>query len=251
MWQKQDEDVRSDDEVQRAVMSQFLGIVPERGKELEQLWSDNNLLFSLLADGNEIRMEGGLYRHVRFNHRTLRVLWVASFAAWEAYRALVIAIESGRTPAFTRLNELLDCAVSIRDSATPINVPLPQGIPEPGSFVDGATFPELRAASELAVFVSGWAMLHEVRHVLHQREGTSTSEDDEPSKRREEELSCDAFATKFIMDKIDQYASTTGQNFASVVLKRKIVFSLRCSHWQFCPKTGGRRLIITHRCKPA
>lgn len=227
MWTQQEE-IRSDDEIQSVVKAQFLGVAPERRQELEQLWEENNLCFSLLADGDSVEMEGGLYRHIRFNHRALRVLWVSSFAAWEAYRAYVDAVLDGKVPALSRLNEILECARSIRTSATPDKVSLPDGIPEPGVFPDGSELPELRAASELAVFISGWAMLHEVRHVLHQREGTSTTDSDDGNMKRQEELSCDAYATTFILSRINEYVIQSNENQKLVERKRKtgIIFAM-------------------------
>lgn len=227
MWTQQEE-IRSDDEIQSVVKNQFIGIAPECRQELECLWEENNLCFSLLADRDGVEMEGGLYRHVRFNHRALRLLWVASFAAWEAYRAYVDAVLDDAVPALSRLSEILECARSIRTSATPDKVPFPDGIPEPGVFPDGGKFPEWRAASELAVFISGWAMLHEVRHVLHQREGTSTTDSDDGNMKRQEELSCDAYATTFILSRINKYASQFNENQDLVERKRKtgIVFAM-------------------------
>lgn len=115
-----DDEKRNDAAVQDAVKAQFSGIVPERESELASLWTTCDLQFSLLADGRRVEIQGGLYRHVQFNHRALRVMWISAFAAWEAYRANSVAALEGRMIQTGRLEALLDCALSVRDSANPL-----------------------------------------------------------------------------------------------------------------------------------
>jgi hypothetical protein len=189
---------------------------------LDHLNREYQLLFSLLSDKGDVQIEGGLYRHVRFNHRALRALWVASFAAWEAYRAFVNATTSNNAVDVGRLTLLLELVRHIQDSETPTAVPLPEGIPQPGFFPDAVLFPEERATCELAVFVSGWAMLHEIRHIKHQQEGTSSTDSTDPREKRCEELSCDAFATEFILDRTEEYARQFTADKVLVDRKRRL-----------------------------
>jgi len=209
--------IRSDIQIQHAVKQNFLGIVPERESELEALWTNYQLQFSLVADGDCFEMSGGVYRHVRFNHRALRVLWVSAFAAWEAYTCVANAITERRERDTVRLKRLVDIALSIRDSADPESVPL-DDIPPPGSFPEQCT-PALRAPAELAVFISGWAMLHEVQHCICQQEGRS-SEGLDVGAKHSEEFSCDAFATRFILEQVAIYADQHGVDEAIVRKKR-------------------------------
>jgi len=213
--------MRNDAEVQQAVKAQFLGIVPERAGDLERLWSECDLQFNLLEDEGEVVMEGGAYRFVRFNHRALRVIWVSSFAAWEAFKCSADAANQGTTRNHDKLKILLELALTIRNAPNPEEVPL-LGLPEPGVFPDAESEPELRAASELAVFASGWAMLHEVHHVMHQREGTAYTYDSPPEDKWAEELSCDSFATLFVLENAADYAQMTGQDSALVLRKRSM-----------------------------
>ena len=213
---------RSDTEIQGAVKAQFVGIAPEREAETKALWELYSLEFSLLADQGYVVMEGGAYRSVHFNHRALRVLWVSTFAAWEAYRCAAEAVSSGKTSIdLTRLKELLMLALTIRDADDPESVPL-QGLPEPGIFPEKELNSELRAAAEWAVFVSGWAMLHEVRHLKHQQEGTSSQPDALPAENHAEELSCDQFATEYLMDKVGEFATASGQSEDAIRNKRAV-----------------------------
>lgn len=212
---------RNDAEIQEAVKAQFVGVAPEREAELKELWESYNLEFSLLEDQGHVEMAGGAYRYVRFNHRMLRMLWVSAFAAWEAYRCADEGVRTGTVIELTRLNELLELALAIRDADDPESVPL-QGLPEPGNFPDRESVPELRAAAELAVFVSGWAMLHEVRHLKHQQEGTSSQPDTPSAEQHTEELSCDQFATEYLLAKVDEFATSSGQNGDSIRKKRAL-----------------------------
>ena len=107
--------------------------------------------------------------------------------------------------------------------------PLPQGVPEPGTFPDGAIFPQERAAAELANIALGWALLHEVRHIQHQQAGTGADPyaiDTQPA--HQEEVSCDAFATVFLLEHIQQYAQIKSEDAVLVRRKREtgIYFAL-------------------------
>jgi Peptidase U49 len=210
-------DARSDHHIQEAVRQHFLGIAPERRVDLESLWTTYQLQFSLLADDDHVEMEGGLYRHVRFNHRALRFMWVSAFAAWEAYACASKAALEGTVRNTRRLKELVEIAYAIRDADDPETVSM-SGLPPPGIFPSQQST-ELRAPAELATFVSGWAMLHEVQHCICQQEGTSSTDGDSAAKHNEE-LRCDAYATHFLMEQVAEYARQSGEDEALVRRKR-------------------------------
>ncbi|PKM07157.1 MAG: hypothetical protein CVV14_09470 [Gammaproteobacteria bacterium HGW-Gammaproteobacteria-4] len=217
---------RNDDEIQAAVRNLFLGAVPEREQELACLWSQYQLRFNLLPDHGRdglFVMDAGAYRDVRFNHRALRAFWVATFSAWESFR---VCAEGGTD--LTRLHCLLDSVAAILNADDPTTVQLPPGVPEPGQFVDRGEDVQARAASELAVFATAWALLHEARHIQFQQEGTSTIEDVNADALRAEELACDDFATAFILDGIHQYSQSQGESETLVAQKRQtgIFFAL-------------------------
>lgn len=212
------EEKRSDAQIQDAVKSLFLGLAPERSGELERLWEDYQLQFCLFTDESGVMMEGGAYRYVHFNHRALRVIWVSAFAAWEAYSCAQSAFGDGKLRSFDRLQKLLDLALEIRDARDPEAVPLGD-LPEPGSLPLNTEF---RAPAELAMFAAGWAMLHEVRHLKHQQDITATAEGDAPEFARAEELSCDQFATAYLVETSLQYASAHAVDQAKVRMKRAL-----------------------------
>ena len=210
---------RNDDVVQVAVKNIFLGVAPAREEELNQLWVRYQLRFNLLPDDNcdgTFVMDAGAYRDVRFNHRALRAFWLATFAAWEGYRVC----SEGETN-LTHFESIIECVRSIMNSNDPTSVPLPHGIPEPGQFVDAEKYPQTRAAAELAVFASGWALLHEVRHIQHQQDGSSVSINASSDDKRAEEISCDKYATAFILEHAAEYAQEHDVDALQVEQKRQ------------------------------
>jgi len=146
----------------------------ERQAELETLWSRYVPCFELLSDSGPdafFVLEAGLFKFVRFNHRAMRAFWLASFIAWEGYERLS-AVANDEAPDFGRFNAMVDAFLTMLEADDPTAVPMPAGLPEPGIYPDGALDREVRAAAELATFATGWALLHELRHIQHQQEGT-------------------------------------------------------------------------------
>ena len=211
--------------VENAIRDLFLGSVPERAKELSSFWSELDLVFLLLSDDHQdgrLIMDAGSYRYIRFNHRVLRSFWIASFAAWEGFRAAAESSEFHNVD-LTRLQELVAAFKSVVQNDLSDEVPLPVGIPEPGTLPDENVDPQARAASELAIIAVAWALLHEVRHIRHQHEGTSASELGNTQEARHcEEFSCDEFATRFILEHVERYSNESGDDLVLVRRKREM-----------------------------
>lgn len=218
-------EIRNDDQIQESAKNLLLGCAPEHRAELEKIWNDCDLRFHLVGDrheGCEIIFDAGCYRDVRFNHRVVRAFWIAAFAAWEGCRAIAEAEDPTQSD-LTRFATLLDLFDEVISADAADEIPMPFGIPEPGAFADKHDNAPYRAAGELATIALGWAFLHEVRHIKHQREGTSApSDNSDPSLARSEELSCDQYATAFLMDQIDVYAKAERAEPQSVRLKREL-----------------------------
>jgi hypothetical protein len=212
--------LREDEEVKAAVRNALLGSAPEREPELICLWNVLEPRFQLTADthdGERLIMEAGMYRYVRFNHRVVRAFWIAAFAAWEAYRVVAEAHDL-ETVDLKRLTGLIDAFDRVLESDAPELEELPDGVPEPGNYDDS---PQLRAPGELATLAVSWALLHEVRHLQHQQDGDAADPDeDDPIHRRNEELSCDAFATNFLLDRLDAYAKRE-KTVSPLLVRRK------------------------------
>jgi hypothetical protein len=219
-----DNDARSDQEVQEAARRLFEGVVPERSDDLKALWNQYQPRFNLLTDvGPEglFVMGAGLYREVVFNHRALRAFWLASFIAWEGYlKAHEVATEGEAN--FDRFNDMIDVFWEMLTEEDPLDVGMPEGVSEPGAYPDREKYPQERAAAEVATFATGWAFLHEIRHLKHQQDGTSATSDAPARDQHKEELSCDEYATTFILDGVDQYAKDQGVNTDKVKQKREL-----------------------------
>ena len=216
--------MRNDADVQNAVRNLFIGVVPERKSELFKLWKKYDLRFNILTNAGPDGLfvfDAGIYRDVRFNNRAMRAFWLASFVAWEGYRAITISSAADKLD-LTRFREMVNCFFRILKEKNLEAISLPIGIPDPGMLPDGKKNPEMRTAAELAIFATGWALLHEVRHLQHQQEGTGAAWGDPPEKLREEELSCDLYATQFLLDKVDKYATDVHKPVDKVRQKREI-----------------------------
>nr|WP_294350893.1 phage exclusion protein Lit family protein [Providencia sp.] len=157
-----------------------------------------------------------MYRFIRFNHRVVRAFWIAGFAAWEAYR--VVAETPKLQPLdLNCLKELINAFERVLESDAPELEALPKCIPEPGHYDNN---PLLRAPAELATLGVGWALLHEVRHLKHQQDGDAADPNEaDLTQRRKEELSCDAFATKFLLDQLNTYAQR--EKISPHIVRRK------------------------------
>jgi hypothetical protein len=212
--------------LQTVVRGLLVGVVPERTDELTEMWNTYGPQFEVLEDSGPdgtFVMDAGAYCRIRFNHRILRVFWLSCFAAWEGYNAIHKAsnTETG-TADLKRFQDILRCIDLIRHSAGAEDIPLPDNIPEPGILIDAAQDKEVRAPGELAIFSVGWAFLHEIRHLMHQQEGTSTAYSSDAEDRRREEFSCDDFATRFLLEKAGKFAETQNASKSAVVFKRQI-----------------------------
>lgn len=223
--------VRQDEIVQQAIRNLFIGSVPERADELSSLWEDLDLVFRLIPDDHEdgrLIMDAGSYRYIRFNHRVVRSFWIGAFAAWEGYRA-VAESKDFPTVDLTRFQELIAAFDAALQNDQSDEAPLPDGVPEPGTLLDKNEDPQGRATSELSIIAVAWALLHEVRHIRHQREATSASvHGDTQEAQHGEEFSCDEFATRFILEHAQRYSDENNDDLVLVRRKREtaIYFAL-------------------------
>jgi hypothetical protein len=213
---------RTDEEVQRVVGLLLRGAAPEREEEVRQYWSRYMPLFEMTQDtheGERFILDAGAYRTIRFNHRVARAFWLGGFAAWESYVA--VTSRDGDSVDVARLTQLTDAMWKVIESDDPENEPLPPGVPEPGPVSDDPEHVQEKAAAELATIGLAWAFLHELRHIQHQQDGTSSADRSGPEARAEE-LNCDEFATRFLFEKVADYTAETGDELPQVQQKRAI-----------------------------
>ncbi|WP_187829423.1 phage exclusion protein Lit family protein [Labrys sp. KNU-23] len=218
------ESVRDDDMVQEAVRRLFLGSAPERSHDLKLMWEELAPVFQLTPDehqGERIIFDAGLFRYVRFNHRVLRAFWIAGYAAWEGYRLIAESPDLEQLDN-SRFAELVKAFEQVIENVDPSEVPLPAGVAEPGRYPDLKNDPQGRAASELATIAVAWALLHELRHIRHQREGTGADPFGDSEPKHREEFSCDEFATTFLLERADECAAAEQVNVEHIRRKRQL-----------------------------
>jgi hypothetical protein len=117
---------------------------------------------------------------------------------------------------------MLDACLAMLEGYNATAVPMPPGVPEPGIYADGALDRQARSAADLASLATGWVMLHEIRHIQHQQEGTSAPQGAARDTIHLEELSCDAFATTYMFERAEDYAEAEGVEAHRVHEKRQI-----------------------------
>jgi hypothetical protein len=200
----------------------LLAVVPERTDELQRYWTEFSPQFNIVEDDGPdgpIVLDAGGWVNIRFNHRIMRLFWLSSFALWEGYIAFHHYVDSGQTN-LARFIEILECFEATRIAVDVDAVPWPTGLPQPGELVDHEPGKSARVGGELAIFGVSWALLHELRHLIHQQEGSSAAWDDTEGCRREE-LTCDGFATEFFLHRIREYPVNNAHDAAVVLAKRQ------------------------------
>lgn len=209
--------------LREVVHDMLLGVTPERTDELQRYWEEFGLQFQILEDDGPdgpVVLDAGGYVYIRFNHRIMRLFWLGSFAMWEGYSAFQHYATTQETN-LARFREILDCFEATRVAADVDAVAWPAYLPLPGELVDHTPGDPARVGGELAIFGVGWAILHELQHLIHQQAGTSAVWDDVEACRREEH-SCDAFATAFLLGRIAEQAAETGQSPTAISDKRQM-----------------------------
>lgn len=129
---------------------------------------------------------------------------------------------------FANFDQLIFAFENTAKDEVPDEKPLPKGIPAPGVMPDSEIEPVKRATAEIAIIAAAWAFLHEVRHIIHQQQGTSYDMNEFTQEQaHNEEFSCDEFATKFILDNIDNYCEES--RYDRVLVSRKRRLSIYCA----------------------
>lgn len=208
--------------LREVIHDMFLAVAPERAAELQRYWDEYSPQFQILEDDGldgPIVLDAGGFFYIRFNHRVMRLFWLASFALWEGYAAYQHYV-STQEANLTQFGAILDCFEATRAVADVDTVPWPDFLPPPGELVEHVEGDPARVGGELAIFGVSWAVLHELQHLIHQQVGTAADWDDLEACKREE-FSCDAFATTFMLERIAEQAAATGQSASVIAAKRQ------------------------------
>ena len=210
-------------DMQEVARDMFMGIAPERRDDLDRLWRTHLPKFRLLAETagqNRFVMQTWIDSGVvEFSGQAQRAFWLGVFAAWEGYSRVSEFATTGKA-SFARLAQMHEAFGRILHSNDPWAIEMPEGVPEPERF--GDLVGEDKLIGDLAVFAIGWALLHEIGHLQHPREGTVLGEPRSTDDRHNEEFSCDAFATNFLLQRVGEFADAESQDAAKVRSKREM-----------------------------
>ena len=124
----------------RTARKLFEGVAPEHKEELSELWKTYSLRFNILTNAGPnglFVLDAGALRDARFNHRAMRAFWLALFVAWKGYRDVADGCEADNID-LVHFRDMVKCFSTILTEDDPEAVPLPDGIPDPGTFPDGA-----------------------------------------------------------------------------------------------------------------
>jgi hypothetical protein len=217
-------------DVSKAADVLICSAAPERVDELSELWGTGRDRVHLTEKGEfDINEVFGL---IQVTEITLREIWLLSFAAWSAIQAYgglfwylnlvrqpferdVIAGLHGQTDIDAAYDALLAKARALRSGENLHTFEWPANVPEPTPENIFSNRHD-EAAFNLACIAGAYVFLHEIRHVRFSREG------DRPSDSRVEELECDAFARRFLLEKVDAYARGSGKLVQDVRAKRAL-----------------------------
>jgi hypothetical protein len=207
---------------------------PERLDELSQLWGTGPDRVHLIDKGAfDINEVFGL---IQVTEITLRQIWLLSFAAWRAIQAYgglfwylnlarrpfdrdVIAALHGQAEADAVFDALLAKARMLREGRNLDTFEWPADVPEPTPENIFSNRHD-EAAFNFACIIGAYIFLHEIRHARVSKEG------DRPSDPRAEELECDGFARRFLLEKADVYAHDCRKPVEDVRAKRALAIAV-------------------------
>jgi len=220
---------------QKAVIQLLKSAVPERSAEIDELWDKYGPAIVVAGDAPKIVMDANRSR-IRFDNKTLRVIWLMGFNGWHSvslYSPSIVLSQVWEISIDQALSEddergLLEMdyrsrastAENLAHASSVELVAWPEDIPEPGANREQLTTDQHKSTFDLVCMATAFVLLHEFRHVM------LDADEKRPEARLEEEAGCDVWARAFMMDKIDKYASQSGSSFVAIQQKRAMALAL-------------------------
>lgn len=217
------------------LISHMTGTVPERNDEIVSLWGQYNPDVIIVENARRVTLNADKHR-IAFDPKTMEVFWLIGFGGWRAIECyaphVVCSAASGQTIADLMLaddgladverayKERRAAAQTLIDAADPASAPWPPDLPRPNASRDAFDHLQHKAAFDLTCLAVAFALFHEFRHVMLDRDNQR------PEDRREEELACDVWAREFMTAKLAAYAKANGHDYHEVLQKRSMGFAL-------------------------
>ena len=197
--------------IDSVVRGMITGAIPEREKELEDIWELYSPSIQVARDRRGLFcIEGGAFDIIQFTTRSMEVLWIIGFASWKAFHSYSMFLAKGfydpsiirsfhgqrqaeaeYRDAIERAQELL-ALENIDDFTWPQDMPHPRnGRPEGSE--------EEKAVYDLICMAGAFIFLHEIKHVM-------LSQNNACLERLDEERECDVYAVNMMFQIIDRYS---------------------------------------------
>lgn len=224
---------------------------PDKAQTWRKLRTGLSISFHPIEDrkGVTLRARG---RRVEFDPKTMTWIWLLGFAGWRAFSLhgpLIFfsglsgrALDDLRTedPGFNNVESDYEAVLyAVRDlpeldSVDEAQAHWPDGIPPVQ--IDKTGFDvEQQAAFDLTMIATAYMLLHEVRHVVFNAAEDAGARPN-PS---DEELECDAFARRFILEGAANFAVSRDVPVDEVVAKRAAGIALGAyALYGFTPAAG-------------
>ena len=214
----------SNGDVTEKVISLLIRGAPERSKELQNLIRSLGIQFEKTEGSGKFKISA-FQNVVCIDNDSLEIMWLLSYAAWEAMREYGSIIEAGQVSQVTLTAESieealllvpsqrssLDCIEAVRNMVNGNNMTWPDWVPQTFSTPNGMEQDSIRELWAIAVT---WSLLHETTHAeLFKTEKR-------PDSLLKEERECDRKATCWLLDKYEDYAAHTGDAADLVLAKR-------------------------------
>lgn len=208
--------------VRKSIFDILVGVMPERESDILSLFEKYNPQFSIVDETHKgVVLRAGGYFSVEFNHRAMLTFWIGAHIIWRIYSECAHAIVDGSAINQKKINSLFKTFQEIQIAEDPDQVNWPLDVLKPGDYGSEDDNPEKKMGPKLATFAVGWAILHEIRHLQIQQEGSSSPITD-VKLCHEEELDCDSYAANFIMANTKDYSHQSGEDQEKVELLRKL-----------------------------
>lgn len=217
-------------------------LAPEREKELQDLITTRNISFNMDAEKQEMVFEGaslfGSLGLVNVGVRGLERIWVHAFGAMHVYKRFQASGFSeplllSETSEGCMVEQLLKWAMKADVEGDP--TPWPDHLPQPQ--VNPSDEVHL-LANEVFLGATGFAVLHEIGHVVREHRTIHGTTDE----RFRQEFEADEWAYDWVMDKWREY-----ENNPLVFQKRTVLiaamFAILASLDLYSPKEVER---LTH-----
>jgi hypothetical protein len=215
-------------DVSDAIDLLFGGVVPERLGELRGLWGQNAERVRLTTSNGFLLQQ--LWGTIQVNEIALRQIWLTGYAAEQALNAYLAALTLAAAgdeefdaegwhldPSQARedaaFDALFDKVVELGKALGVDDIAWPQGIPKPAPGLR-ITDRQRKATFDLVCIAGAWMFAHEVRHQIYE------CQENAPDIRFAEEVECDRWALRLLLDDAGTCAKENHWNPELVRAKR-------------------------------